>query len=384
MRFWILIGILLGNIALFGEEGLTTLKQEDVILGHIKDIRIPLIGDALDTTVIKDIQLSCDCLRIVSYPRKLISGQKGELWIQFLPSKIMDYSYEIILSGNRKEKLFVKKFLLLGSVQEDKKYPLKKISAWTPEIALTVRKIIEIPDAFKVLPQKIDFKNVMNEFIILDIRDPKDYEKCYIPGSMNVPFPMIKTKTYLKNKKILIIGYGYGDVFLSNEMELLKVKEWDISLVSGGITAWKSKGGRVEGALSTEDAYKIGVSDFYNEKDDADTLLVNLSDSETEQVKDLLPYALFAGPDKSEINKKINEYASKTGNLFLKIIYFNENGKGYEKLIANVNEVSYPGFFLAGGLKSYKSFLQEILQMRSGREKKLNNKRMKGCKSCPN
>ena len=386
LKSGILMFFLLGIHGVRGDEVLSPVpfRQEDVFQGQVKDIRLPLFGDEKEVMVIHMVQFSCDCLRAVSYPGILMPGMKDDLWIRHAASKVMDYSYEVMVSGHRMGKLFEKKFLLLGSVKESKTFSLKNIPPWDPELQFAVRKIIKIPDTFRVLPQKIDFKKVMNEFMIVDIRDPGDYEKCYIPGSMNLPLSVLKTKAYLKDKKILILGYGYGEVLLHTEMEILRVKGWKVFLFSGGVSAWKASGGRLEGFLAEEDACKIAASDFYHEKNDADTLVLNISDSETDQVREYLPFALFVGSDRTQLNKKINDYALQANKPFLKIICFNENGIGYEKLISMVKDLPYPGFFLTGGFKSYKSLLHEILQMHSGIEKNQVETRIKGCKSCPN
>lgn len=223
MRGLVLTGIILGCVFLYGEELLQPeiLKQEPVHSGEIMDIKIPLVGEGEGVTWIQEVQFSCDCLRAVSFPRKLARGQKGELWVQLLASRALDYSYEVTVSGSKKKGDLLKKYLLLGSVKESgKNSGIDPV--WRSELLLSVRRIVEIQDDFKILPGKLDFNSVMNEFYIVDIRNSGDYEKCYIPGSMRLSFSELKTKQYLKDKKILLIGYGYGEVLWNEELELLK------------------------------------------------------------------------------------------------------------------------------------------------------------------
>ncbi len=116
--------------------------------------------------------------------------------------------------------------------------------------------------ADSILPQElivlIDNSGISN-FIILDIRDIKQYEAGRIPGAVYMPFESLKTthRVNVSGKKIII--YGETDLDAIKGVEVLSNRGIDASYLKGGFTGWVKVNGKVEKGS----AYTKGLPDRF-------------------------------------------------------------------------------------------------------------------------
>ncbi len=77
------------------------------------------------------------------------------------------------------------------------------------------------------------------DFVILDIRPPKQYESGHIDGAMNVPLPMVMSKleSIPSDKKIAVVcGLDTNSAFA---VAVLRMNGRDAWIVEGGVYAWE-------------------------------------------------------------------------------------------------------------------------------------------------
>ena len=86
------------------------------------------------------------------------------------------------------------------------------------------------------------------DLAVIDSRPIKKYHSVRISGSINASLFSIKTKDYLKNKKILLIGEDYTVGALNKAC--LEIKEngfANVKFLRGGVRYWHQAGGKVSG-----------------------------------------------------------------------------------------------------------------------------------------
>ncbi|RAL21576.1 hypothetical protein DL240_12015 [Lujinxingia litoralis] len=90
------------------------------------------------------------------------------------------------------------------------------------------------------------------DFVLIDILNPEDFQREHIPGAINIPVGELKErarKDLTKNQRIVVYGHNH-DAEASNraakileELGYRKVSDFD-----GGIDAWKNAGFLTEGS----------------------------------------------------------------------------------------------------------------------------------------
>ena len=72
--------------------------------------------------------------------------------------------------------------------------------------------------------------------VLVDVRDANDFEKFRIPGSLNIPFFALKTKTFLKKKSLVMINEGFS--YSRLEQGCLRLRNAgfaSVSILDGGL-----------------------------------------------------------------------------------------------------------------------------------------------------
>ena len=219
---------------------------------------------------------------------------------------------------------------------------------------------------------------------LIDIRGAREYERLKIPGSLNISLHTIKTKTYLKPSLIVLINKGFGYSKLEAEGRRLVELGFKVSILDGGLPAWKRKGGPLVGDLfALNDIKTVSPRVFFREKDYENTLAVDISPQRTEASSQLIPYAkqLPILEDADEPLKELRQLVAKYKNKsFFSVLIFNASGEQYTKAEKILSRMGLDAFYLQSGLDGYHKYLESLLlswKPRGSRMKTVNN-----CKPC--
>ena len=196
--------------------------------------------------------------------------------------------------------------------------------------------------------------------VFIDVRSPEEYAKVHIPGSMNIPIYSIETKPFLKTAHLVLVNNGYDYDQLAKECEKLTKSGFNVSILWGGLTAWKEKGMQFEGDIfAVEQLDRISPRDVYLEKNYKGYLIIAVAIETSNNFNRLLPIAHHL----KILNEKTINMAvgSESQNPYSLVLILNKDGNGYD---AYENVVKKSGlsnvFYLTGGLSGYKRFLQNV------------------------
>jgi rhodanese-related sulfurtransferase len=226
--------------------------------------------------------------------------------------------------------------------------------------------------------QKIKRKQ---KIILVDIREPGEFERVSIPGSISIPLYFIKSKAFLRLKPLVLVNTGYPYSQMEKACKRLRNNGFKVSILTGGIISWYRKEGPLKGDLLAVNEYsKISPRIFFQEKDYSDRIVLDVSKEHTRASKKLIPYAIHipffnapnldglraAGVNKADINY---------------FLIFNETGDHYEKIekIMQKNGLENT-FYIAGGLNAYEKYLQHLVLSRRSRDSRM--QRIDKCRTC--
>ncbi|WLQ16803.1 rhodanese-like domain-containing protein [Hahella aquimaris] len=83
---------------------------------------------------------------------------------------------------------------------------------------------------------------------VVDTRSPNDFEKAFVPGSINLPGNFLFHQRTLKNRSLLLVNKGV--LTRQNAQLCARLKEAgfiDVKIVRGGLHAWRLSGNKLAG-----------------------------------------------------------------------------------------------------------------------------------------
>jgi rhodanese-related sulfurtransferase len=297
-----------------------------------------------------------------------------------------------MLSSKSKQNLLF--YLILAGLLFCLSLPCTSKAADIPQ-DLIERRLIHRDPSLYITPAAVMQKLQSKQHIILvDIRHKDAFETYKIPNSINIPLHFIKTKTFLKPRPTVIIHPGHNYRLLEAECRRLKQEGFNISILEGGIYAWKQTGGKLEGnrfALKTLNT--LSSRTFFQEKDYDNWVVIDVSARQSKASKHILPYAKHipvASLDEEKITKSLialhccGELTcdSKTKTKpFLSILIVSEDGNNYhpiERIVKNLELKNI--FYLKGGIQAYAKFLEHTLLSRKSKNERMQT--TSECESC--
>ncbi len=253
-----------------------------------------------------------------------------------------------------------------------------------PEV-LIHREVKPHDGSFAISPSAVLNKLKQTQKItLIDIRSRGEFEILHIPGSLNLPLHAVKTKFFLKSVPIVLINDGFYYRPLRRECRQLDELGFKVSILDGGLAAWRRKGNRLVGdRFAMEDMQTISPRKFLSGKNSANTLAINISPVQSEIARQLLPHSnhipISVEPDRwlQEFNTSIADYKKQP---YWSVVVFSETGNGYgrvEKLLAGLN---VNAFYLQDGVVGYEKYLEDLILSWQPQNSRIKTNRK--CRSC--
>lgn len=199
---------------------------------------------------------------------------------------------------------------------------------------------------------------------LVDIRKREDFERLHIAGSMNIPLYAVKTRLFLRSFPVVLINEGFHYRPLEKECRQLADLGFKVSILDGGLPAWKGKGGRLEGDLfALKEMRAVAPQIYFQEKDYENNWIIDISPVQSEVSRKLMSWSkhmpLLANPEQwaRKLRRIIENHKNQP---FLNILVFNETGGEYGELDEIAAGLGVNTFYLEGGIAGYKRYLESL------------------------
>lgn len=225
------------------------------------------------------------------------------------------------------------------------------------------------PDFFVSVRKALDHYHPGTKTVFIDVRHISSFEGFRIPGSLNLPLFAVKTKTIFKNSPVLLLNEGYDTLPLVRECLRLREKGFQVSILHGGLHAWKnSKGPLIGDPFQMNRLNRMPAGTWFSERQNNRWVPVDASMNQSEKSRSLVPEAVHIPyPGKTEsFGQKIRNIMDKNAkDPFYALLVFTEDGKSYHQIEQSLDDISAL-FFLDGGLLAYEQFLRtrDLMQNR--------------------
>ncbi len=182
---------------------------------------------------------------------------------------------------------------------------------------------------------------------LIDVRDKKAFQNFNIPGSLNIPPHLLKTKTFLKSKHLILVNEGHSYKKLEKMASTLTDFK-KVSILDGGLIQWSKQ----IGSGNQRHLNKITPAQFFVERDYEHWLIVNVSDNPQPQTLNLPITPHFVTKLKQQT--KSSPY----------ILITSAQGDNYPKIEALLRHTDLMNtFYLIGGTQAYQQFRQTAMSV---------------------
>lgn len=214
------------------------------------------------------------------------------------------------------------------------------------------------------------------EVLFVDVRAQQFFKMSRIPNSINVPLQLVSTKSFLKNKDVVLVGNGWNEKALIDGCNKLKNKGYkSVKVLVGGITSWfKMKNKWLKKTLIS-----LSSKEFFNNKSEKKFVPFVISSSAKKQIATALPHAKIypLKVTKKQLLKGLNGLG-KGANP---IVIFSENNQIVDFAINDyLRKPLRKIYYFEGGFSGYKTLkdLNEMTAM-SNQHKRLSTKKPVSC-----
>jgi len=333
------------------------------------------------------VRPSCDCLQILSWPRVIPPNAEGAISVRLMPDKLGPVEYKIFVESSSGSNLT----LILNDIRgiilpaargnASHKNSLAGISPGLFTRAVVERDescYISAPDILAVQKRKSEIENPASQIrsresgtvnfepFIIDVRSPDSFDSVHIPGALNIPLCFVRTKSFLRSKRIVLVdGFG-GDPELEKFCRGLRSDDFaSVAILRGGLNAWRLAGGALEGA-AVKNVSLMSPSDYAKVRDFSDWRVVYSGSSEGFARASAFIAEIESAPLKIANRKSAIE----------NILVVTDEGGNYNDLTSDFTGRDANVFCLSGGLAAYENYLRQaslkpgkrIISSASGRE----------------
>jgi hypothetical protein len=164
----------------------------------------------------------------------------------------------------------------------------------------------------------------------------------------------------------------------------LRESGFEAYILAGGLNSWRQAGGRLEGdPFAQKDLNKVKPQSFFQEKDFTNWIVVDISEEGI--AKELIPRAVPAPftTDETLLAPKLKAVVAQSEKSpLLAVLIVDEVGEKYDMVEKHVKKAGIENvFYLKGGVKDYRSYLEDQVLMSRKQEKR--SVGVKACPSCP-
>lgn len=221
------------------------------------------------------------------------------------------------------------------------------------------------------------------ETVLLDIRGQADVDQCRIPGSLHIPLHAVRTKEFLKPRRLVLVGRNGLDEREESECVRLNNEGFMASLLDGGISAWSAAGRPVEGdGCQAGSLNTISPVEWLASRRDERWLLVNACRSKQSDGLRLIPQALIL-PDPENLDVLRSLIGQRAAGRPVTLLLFDDDGSDIPRLAQALSKSTLPRvLFLEGGINHYQAFLERQAALFDA-QRSSSRKASSSCASCP-
>ena len=298
-----------------------------------------------DVTVLS-VTPSCECVQVLHWPSNISAGAVGIVDILFLPDKAGEVDYRVLVKTS-------------SAAYPEWEWAIQGVVTAGPPTRL-----IRDWNLYLGTEESAQLIGDPGQRMIVDVRPADEYAQARVPNSLNIPLYAVKTKLFLKGRRIVLMDQGNMNVVLEEECRKLRAMGFpDVSLWYGGLNAWRRRGGSVEGLGPADVAAvkPVWALDIFRA---TDWLVVGLNSNASESVEGgmVCPF----DPAHPELFAAAVNAAIETRPEVGSVLVVADEGMNMAEVMATAPRINAFLFHLEGGWAAWASHQKLMAAIRQG------------------
>lgn len=201
--------------------------------------------------------------------------------------------------------------------------------------------------------------------ILVDVRAPADFELYRIPGSLNIPLHLLKTKAFLKQANVVLINEGRSSQELERACNDLQTAGFRrVNVLAGGLNGWRLDGGELIGDVAAQRALdRMDPDEMLAERAYTDWLVLDFTNGKRKDVYRWLPANVVRVKGAPDAIRQGLAQKRKTITA-IRVVAVADTDADYARIEPAIKKAGVKGvLYLAGGLKAYGEFVHKQIAM---------------------
>jgi rhodanese-related sulfurtransferase len=328
-----------------GESNLSVLTLGESVLHRV------IVDNAGPTPwAITNVTASCECVRILSYPRQVAPVGTGEIAVEVAAERVGQFRYEIDVETS--DSAAPRKcFSLTVAVVPWTVAELSTSMNVAPRIPWPTR-VVEVRDQSLYLRVEDVLAPLAKatDLTFVDVRDKRAYQAEHIPGVVNLAPHAVKSAGFLRGRMVVLVDEGWGNPALETECRRLTKMGFAARILRGGMNAWQTAGGSFEPACAANPVLaEVQPRDYLAARRFDDWLVVDARSKSEAAESPILEAVNIPFSSAPEFSQSVARLVARRG-AFTRLLVVDADGKEDPRIGRALPLV--PGcvvFFLAGG-----------------------------------
>lgn len=226
-----------------------------------------------------------------------------------------------------------------------------QLTLFSPE---AIEKVVISPEELQVQRD--------HDWLLIDVRPQKEFERFHLRNSLNIPIHVLKTKPFLKNRNVVLINARHHYLLVATAIALQQFGFSNTKVLQGGLLGWKKQGGDLEGDyFSYQYLDELPTREYQLLKHEGSWQIFVLTNQRATDTSVFGTIAqIHITSDVDVIIKSIEQPNENSIITDYDILIVTEDGRGYQNIRRLLEGSKAPMvYYLQGGVKGYEKYIQE-------------------------
>lgn len=215
--------------------------------------------------------------------------------------------------------------------------------------------------------------------VLVDTRHKNSYAKAWIAGSINIPSAFIKTKSWLKPKKIILVDEGFG---MEQQLKIaidLNNRGFNAKVLIAGLNGWSQQNQKINGDFFVVQNFtlthpRLAMLERYN----PEYLYIDATKKQSALTKTTFPNAKALNKDVA-FSMAMQEIIVRNKPLVILVL---TDANPHQQIRDQYSKISsVPIFFVEDGLAGITLYIRNQQALHKPRSER--TKTIGACSTCP-
>ncbi len=198
-------------------------------------------------------------------------------------------------------------------------------------------------------------------WLFVDVRRQKEFERFRVRGSLNIPIHELKNKTFLKTRNVVLVNARNHHLLLEAVIQLHQTGFTNMKVLQGGLRGWQHQSGSLDGDFfSSRFLDELSPREFQLFKEFGNwQLFILTKNPESHHIFSKRIGQVYRIDGVDQVRARVEQLPGNTGEKDNYTLIVTETGQGYEEirhLLEGIEDREL--YYLQGGVEGCLEYIQ--------------------------